>query len=48
METEINKLGKMSHREKKEHGRRLMRICRKTEIEGEALLSDDPLKVETS
>jgi hypothetical protein len=37
----------MSHRRKEDHGKKLRRNCGKTQIDGEAWLSDDPLKVET-
>jgi hypothetical protein len=46
------RLGKMLHRGKEEHGKELRRRRRrsreKTETDGEAWLSDDPHKVETS
>jgi hypothetical protein len=39
----------MSHRRKEKHGRKLRRrSCGKAEVVGEALLSDDPHKVEIS
>jgi hypothetical protein len=39
----------MPHRDKEEYGKKLRRSsCGKTEIDGEASLSDDPHKVETS
>jgi hypothetical protein len=40
----------MSHRWKQDHRRKLRRrrSCGKTETDGEAWLSDDPCKVETS
>jgi hypothetical protein len=39
-----SRLGNTSHRRKKDNGKKL----RETEIEGEAWLSDDSLKVKTS
>jgi hypothetical protein len=44
-----NRLGKMLHRVKEGYGKTLRtRSCGKTEIDEEAWLSDDPLKVEMS
>jgi hypothetical protein len=40
-----DRLGKMLHKRKEEHGKKLrMRSCGKTEIDGEAWLSNNPHK----
>jgi hypothetical protein len=42
-----NKLGNMSHRRKEDYGKKVRSSCGKTEIDGDAWLSDDLLKMKT-
>jgi hypothetical protein len=42
------KLGKLLHRRKEQHEKKLRRSCGKMDIDGEAWLSDNPHKLEIS